>query len=215
MCDQQSLRSACTYMQSDQSLCLSLEYSMTVNLLTEDNLESQSLKGGCIGSSESTLVKMPHCWKSHATSQMCLHELRVQYHGHQSSSFIVKCIDTCNKFMRVTSYSAEAGLDSCKKQCVLLFYYQLHVLALEMSQKSENAFPWLRRLLGDSSHVCKLHRTSNNVCYNCTQLLRMLGTVALDQQACLFKLHRASVHVCSTCTRPAAQPSMPQSQQSY
>ena len=29
-----------------------------------------SLKGGCRGSSESTHVKMPHCWKSHATAQM-------------------------------------------------------------------------------------------------------------------------------------------------
>ena len=43
---------------------------MTLKLLTEDNLESLSFKGGCIGSSESTLVKMPHCWKSHATAHM-------------------------------------------------------------------------------------------------------------------------------------------------
>ena len=64
MCDQQSLRSACAYAQSDQSLCLLLEYSMTVKLLTEDHLESLHLKGGCTGSSESTLVQMPHCWKS-------------------------------------------------------------------------------------------------------------------------------------------------------
>ena len=35
MCDQQSLRSACAYAQSDQSLSLSLEYSMSVKLLTE------------------------------------------------------------------------------------------------------------------------------------------------------------------------------------
>ena len=40
MCDQQRLRSACAYRQSDQSLCSSLEYSMTVKLLTEDNLEA-------------------------------------------------------------------------------------------------------------------------------------------------------------------------------
>ena len=32
-------------------------------LLTEHHLEFLSLKGGCKGSSESTLVKMPH-WKS-------------------------------------------------------------------------------------------------------------------------------------------------------
>ena len=39
---------------------------MIVKLLTEDHLECIRLKGGCRGSSESTLVKMPHCWKSHA-----------------------------------------------------------------------------------------------------------------------------------------------------
>ena len=54
MCDQQSLRSACAYAQSDQSLCLSLEYSMTVRQLTEHHLELLNLKGGCTGSSEST-----------------------------------------------------------------------------------------------------------------------------------------------------------------
>ena len=68
VCDQQSLRSACAYAQADQSLCLSLEYSLSVKLLTEHHLECLSLKGGCTGSSESTLVKMPYCWKSHATA---------------------------------------------------------------------------------------------------------------------------------------------------
>ena len=46
-------------MQSDQSLCLPLEYSMNVKLLAEHHLEFLSLKGGFIGQSESTLVKMP------------------------------------------------------------------------------------------------------------------------------------------------------------
>ena len=70
MCDQQSLRSACAYAQSDQSLCWPLEYfmSVTVKLLVEHHLEFLSLKGGCTGSSESTLVKMPHCWKSHVAA---------------------------------------------------------------------------------------------------------------------------------------------------
>ena len=56
--------------QSDQSLCLSLEHSMIVKLLTEHHLEFLSLKGGCRGSSESTHVKMSNCWKSHATTHM-------------------------------------------------------------------------------------------------------------------------------------------------
>ena len=38
---------------------------MTVKLLTEQHLEFLSLTGGCIGSSESIHVKMPHCWKYH------------------------------------------------------------------------------------------------------------------------------------------------------
>ena len=57
MYDQQSLRSACPYEQSDQSL-------------TECHLEFLSLKGGCRGSSKSTHVKMPHCWKSHAMAHI-------------------------------------------------------------------------------------------------------------------------------------------------
>ena len=36
---------------SDQSLCLSLEYSMTVKLLTEQHLRFLSLTGGCTASS--------------------------------------------------------------------------------------------------------------------------------------------------------------------
>ena len=41
---------------------------MSVKLLTEHHLEFLSLKGGCIGLSESTIVKTPHCWKSHVTA---------------------------------------------------------------------------------------------------------------------------------------------------
>ena len=47
---------------------------MIVKLLTEHHLEFLSLKGGCRGSSESTLVKIPHCWKSHAAAQYCIQQ---------------------------------------------------------------------------------------------------------------------------------------------
>ena len=43
---------------------------MSVKLLIEHNLEFLSLKGGCTGLPESTLVKMPHCWKSHVMAQL-------------------------------------------------------------------------------------------------------------------------------------------------
>ena len=43
---------------------------MNVKLLAERHLELLSLKGGCTGSSESTLVKMSHCWKSCVTAEL-------------------------------------------------------------------------------------------------------------------------------------------------
>ena len=47
-----------------------LEYSMTVKLLTEHHLDFLSLKEGCTDSSESTLVKMSHCWKSNVVAKI-------------------------------------------------------------------------------------------------------------------------------------------------
>ena len=43
---------------------------MVVKLLTEHHLECLGLKGGYRGLSESTLVTMSNCWKSHATAQI-------------------------------------------------------------------------------------------------------------------------------------------------
>ena len=100
MCDQQRLRPACTYAESDQSLCLPLEYSTSLRLLTEHHFEFLSLKGGCTGSYESTLVKMPHSWKSHVTAQISATRLwwgRHLCHGlyiiFYSSSLTLECAD--------------------------------------------------------------------------------------------------------------------------
>ena len=51
--------------QPAQTRSLTLEYSMNIKPLTDYHLECLSLKGGCTGLSESTHVKMPHCWKPH------------------------------------------------------------------------------------------------------------------------------------------------------
>ena len=45
---------------------------MIVKLLTEHYLEFLNLKGGCRGSPESTYLKMPHCWKSHALAYIII-----------------------------------------------------------------------------------------------------------------------------------------------
>ena len=69
MCDKQRLRPACAYAQTDQSLWQLLKYSLTFKLLTEHH-SVPKLKRRCTGLSESTFVKMPHCWKSHVTAQI-------------------------------------------------------------------------------------------------------------------------------------------------
>ena len=43
---------------------------MNVKLPPKQLFELLSLKGGCTGSSESTLVIMPHYWKSHVAAHI-------------------------------------------------------------------------------------------------------------------------------------------------
>ena len=60
---------------------------MSVKLLTEQHLEFLILKGDCTGCSESTLVKMPHCWKSHAQMTFTNLAYWVILHAFLSSHF--------------------------------------------------------------------------------------------------------------------------------
>ena len=59
---------------------------MIVKLLTKHRFEFRSFKGGCKGLSESTLVKMPHCWKSQALaqSQLCTLTLKKDPKMHRN-----------------------------------------------------------------------------------------------------------------------------------
>ena len=53
-----------------RSLIRAFASRLHIQLLTDHHLEFLSLKGGCTGSYESTLVRMPHCWKSHVAAQI-------------------------------------------------------------------------------------------------------------------------------------------------
>ena len=68
---------------------------MIFKLLTEHNLEFLGLKGGCRGSSESTHVKMPHCWKSHALAHYVPIQDTVAY--EQKTCLFVSTIHNPNK----------------------------------------------------------------------------------------------------------------------
>ena len=62
---------------------------MIVKLLTEYHLEFLSLIGGCRGSSESTHVKMPHGWKSHALAQLLV---------FRTTELEILRLEYCNRF---------------------------------------------------------------------------------------------------------------------
>ena len=89
---------------------------MIVKLLTEHRLEFVSLKGGYTGSSESTLVKMPHC----VAAQFMTYRLRadrcVRYAGwyihiskkrknsdkyHKSSFSCMQCAVSCSSSLKL------------------------------------------------------------------------------------------------------------------
>ena len=81
---------------------------MIVQLLTEHHLELLSLKGGCTGSSESTFVKMPHCWKSHVTAHMYIPVLG-SLSGNidmidEHKVFCMCCIGKHRRFARACAY---------------------------------------------------------------------------------------------------------------
>ena len=80
---------------------------MIVKLMTEHHLEFLSLKEGCTGSSVSTLVKIPHCWKSHDTvhfSQLqvvvIIILLEIRRHIKLVSHNYVNIITICNKAIK-------------------------------------------------------------------------------------------------------------------
>ena len=73
---------------------------MSIKLLTEHHLELLSLKGDCIGSSESTLVKIPHCWKTRVMAQVSLQQTErniiILYRKHMALGVRKPVFDVCN-----------------------------------------------------------------------------------------------------------------------
>ena len=80
-------------MQSDQSLCYSSEYSITVKVATEPHLEFLSLNGGCKSSSESTLVKMPHCLLFVVGNHMSLLNKEKMLNRLKQNTLYIPCVN--------------------------------------------------------------------------------------------------------------------------
>ena len=67
---------------------------MSVKLLTKHNLEFLSLKGECTGSPESTLLKIPHCWKSHVAAHI-YYQNKTMLRFNFGSEYNVFVFSTC------------------------------------------------------------------------------------------------------------------------
>ena len=90
---------------------------MSVKLLTGHRLEFVGLKADCTGSSESTLVKMPYCWKSHVAAQFM--SRCVRYAGYIHISKKRKNSDKYHK----SSFSCMQCAVSCSSSLKLFFVF--------------------------------------------------------------------------------------------
>ena len=84
---------------------------MIVKLLNEHHLEFLSLKVGCKGSSESTFVNIPHCWKSHVAAHISLTPASmIHYLWSQSINFLIPDIIALFIFFRKQTRSMSSLL---------------------------------------------------------------------------------------------------------
>ena len=82
---------------------------MSVMLPNEHNFGFVSLTERCTGSSESTHVEMPHCWKSHVTAQMHITVLTNHYGEIYNFNTMASHIHNEN---RVISFSRRGGSEN-------------------------------------------------------------------------------------------------------
>ena len=100
---------------------------MTVKLLTEHHLEFLSLKEGCTGLSESTLVKMPRCWKSGVTAHFMYYfrndfmkEIKIM--SQLKDPYIVRVLGVCTReepFCMIVEYMKYGDLHQFLRDHVL------------------------------------------------------------------------------------------------
>ena len=114
---------------------------MSVKLLTEHRLEFVSLKGGCTGSSESTLVKMPHC----VAAQFMIYWLRTDAYD----SYLGEKEKKSDKYHK-SSFSCMQCAVSCSSSLKLFFF------SMPTHEKETQLGNYV--LCAKSAFVCKSHR---------------------------------------------------------
>ena len=138
---------------------------MSVKLLIKYYLEFLRLKGGCRGSSESTLVKMPHCWKA-----------RVMAHMLMTGMVQVKRINWGGmKYIKIFSRTrGEKGcLNMCQCRCLAVYRQQIttsflpsvvHIRESTVCMKT-SSMPFITIYLGKGlSSTCKISLKGHTLC---------------------------------------------------
>ena len=95
---------------------------MSVKLLTEQRLEFVSLKGGCTaGSSETTLVKMPHC----VAAQFMIYWLRADAYDTLGTFISQRKGKNSDKYHK-SSFSCMQCAVSCSSSLKFFFFFIFH-----------------------------------------------------------------------------------------
>ena len=126
---------------------------MSFKLLTEHHLEFLSLGEDCTGSSESTLVKIPHWWKSHVKAQICNCCGEAKRMNHKITIiFLAKLILlTCRFVLHVPTTSQSICSDEKRKPHVFTIIRLCNVIVrhivftLKFRERSDSAIVCLTR----------------------------------------------------------------------
>ena len=100
---------------------------MIAKLLTEHHLEFLSLKVhvGCTGSTESTFVKIPHCWKSHVVAQLYLNikkNVAFIFRGNTPDTKGTAFVVYEDIFDAKNACDHLSGFNVCNRYLVVLYY---------------------------------------------------------------------------------------------
>ena len=136
---------------------------MNVKLLTEHRLEFLSIKECYTGSSESTLVKMPYCWKSHVGSKM--HHEHIffvspfldQWNFHKAANNKVRMVHCI--YLGVTGYNL--------KHIVFLSLTRVPLLASFVAKQQATS---LSIIFGGLGVCCCMHIKLCHLLFRCVMI---------------------------------------------
>ena len=107
---------------------------MIVKLLNEHHLGFLSLKRGCRGSSESTLAKMPHCWKSHAMAHMISTKTALTY----AISSSISCA-SLSVVLFPNEYHCQENIKMLRHHDNLILFISVHKSRKRIGRKRSNS----------------------------------------------------------------------------